>query len=278
MIIEDDGLLNDLIAQRDKLNQDISELLGNDKISLESVQDIENRVNAKPKKDKYMTGVKWLDGNLGGFSEGTYVNLAGQSFSGKTQLALKILSNIAVYRNVVLFSFEMYEDKLIKRLKHLSHVQKKNILVSQVDYSLDDIEGIIRTQANSGVRFFMIDSRMKIVVKEGDKEYQKISYMSNHLSKLCQELGIIVILINQISEEDLKHGRFSLKGSGDQFYDSDIVLFLTILENKETKEQKRWCYCKKDRDGEKLWDCDITDIPVETHIYQEDKPLNMAKI
>ena len=272
----DDDLLEDLIKRRDKLNDDIAKLVGEEQVETEIYYDLEQRVMAKPKEPKYMTGVDWLDREIGGFRSGTFVNLAGQSFSGKTSLALKILANVAEYNKAFLASLEMYENKLVDKLNHLSPTQKKNLIVSQKCFKIEELESIMRTQAKKGVKFFVLDSRMKLTVQQGEKEYQKIALLSGKLASLTQELGIIVILINQTSEEDLKNGRFSLKGSGDQFYDSDCVLFLAIAEDKKTGDEKRLCFCKKDRDNGKLWSCDITETQVQVMEYQEE--LTMEKI
>lgn len=253
----------------------LEELNPQQEIEVENALQLEERVDKKPKVPKLLTGVDWLDLETGGIKQGTFINLAGQSFAGKSQLALKIISNISEYKKTVLFSFEMYEDKLVDRLRSLSKTQKENIEVIQKSFKLEQVEAHIRRNAKQGVHFFVIDSRMKIVAGIDGKEYQQISYLSNQLSKLCQELGIIIILINQISEEDLKHGRLSLKGSGDQYYDSDMILFLYIQKEKDGTE-KRICCCEKDRDGERKWRRDITEVKPQVIEYQEN--ISMSKI
>ncbi len=84
---------------------------------------------------------------------------------------------------------------------------------------------------------------MKIEVSGNEDEYLKISMITKELSKLCQKLDIIIILINQLSESDIKNGRLSFKGSGDQQYDSDISWFYT----KDPKTSKRKLICNKNR-------------------------------
>ena len=51
-------------------------------------------------------------------------------------------------------------------------------------------------------------------------------------------------MINQISEEDLKSGRLSFKGSGDQLYDSDMALFIVV------DDDNRHLVCTKSRQDE----------------------------
>ena len=70
------------------------------------------------------------------------------------------------------------------------------------------------------------------------------------------------MLINQISEADLKDGRFSLKGSGDQMYDSDVVFFLTVKDDEKQGTTKRTIYCSKDRVNGKKWKYEIPNVHV----------------
>ena len=248
----------ELLAQLDPVQE----------MQIERYTDLEKRVALKPKVPRYETGLEWFDRHTGGIEAGTFINLAGQAFGGKTTMVLKILANISEYKETVLFSFEMYENKLVKRLQHLNDTQKHNLLIVQTQYKIEEIDAIVRKKAKDGVKFFAIDSRMKVQISIDGKEYQKIAYLSNHLSKLCQELGIIIILINQISEDNLKTGRLSLKGSGDQSYDSDMMLYIIVKKEKDG-EEKRLCICDKDRDGGKKWVEDITEPNVVVREYQE---------
>lgn len=260
-----------IIKLKERIAKDtalIAELTGASEGKIETAYDIEQRVKSKPKQPKMLTGVPWLDKRTGGIERGTFINLAGQSFSGKSTLVLNVLANISAYKKTCFFSFEMYEDKLIKKIKHLDDNVKKNINIVQKEYRLEGIDAIVRQQAKDGVVFFAIDSRMKINVGISGKEHEKISHLSNHLARLCQELGIIIILINQISEEDLKNGRMSLKGSGDQYYDSDMILFIAVRKEKGSEDERRICFCEKDRDGEKKWYEDITESKVQVIEYQ----------
>ena len=272
-------MITKLKADIKKKQAMLDELMPKDNIKVERYIDIENRVKSKPAEPKYATGVEWLDRNMrGGFTRGSFINLAGVSFSGKSTLVLKILSNIAEYNNAVLFSFEMYENILVQELKDkLNERQKANLLITQKSYNFDEIEQIIRDQAAKGVVFFAIDSKMKIRTTFEGKEYEKISRLSNELSKLTQELGIILLLINQINEEDRKNNKFGLKGSGDQQYDSDVILYINVEDDKQTKEERRVCYCSKDRLNKRKWKEDITEVQVEVKTY-EDRKIEMSQI
>ena len=217
---------------------------------VETLAEVRERVKNKPLRPKYATGIDFLDEKLGGgFSHGTFINIAGGNFTGKTHLILTILSNICRYRPVLFFSFEMYEDRIARRTQHFNRDQDRNFYIEQDVILLDRIEAIIKEKAKSGVDFVAIDSRMKIVVPGAKEEYIRNSEISRRLSKLTQETGIVLIVINQTSEQDLRSGRPSLKGSGDQAYDSDIILY--IAQGDDNGE--RVLICDKDRDNGKKW-------------------------
>lgn len=278
MTTQKDDLIRKIKERIEKDTALLAELTPSYETNIESYANLEARVLAQPRRPKYETGISWLDTNLkGGFTQGSYVNLAGQSFAGKTTLALRILKNISGYAQTVLFSFEMYENILVDELRFtLNDTEKKNLQIVQKGYDLDSIENIIRQKASEGVVFFAIDSKMKIKTNFAGKEYQQISMMSNMLSKLTQELGIILLLINQLSEEDRKSGKFGLKGSGDQQYDSDVVLFLAVEEG-EDGTKRRVCYCSKDRFNKKRWKEDVTDPAYSVEVvYQDDEDENIT--
>jgi len=153
-----------LISRIKRDTELLAELTPKDEKVIETFKELKERVSKKPKIPKYETGVEWLDRRTRGIEAGTYINLAGQSFSGKTTLALKILTNISEYKKAALFSFEMYEDKLVKELPNLTINQEKNLLIIQKQYELYEMDGTIRSLSSQGIRFFVIDSRMKVKV------------------------------------------------------------------------------------------------------------------
>jgi replicative DNA helicase len=254
-------LQNDIL-EKQKLISELNE----SHTQLETLRVVRDRVKSKGTPVKYLTGVAAIDDNMGGFSEGSFINIAGVNFSGKTTLVLNILTNIAKYNRIVFFSFEMYENLLVtNKLKdtsiddNLVLVQDKNLLI--------DIEDIIRNEfKTNGVIFFAIDSMMKIRVIEKMQDNQKASLISSTLAKLSQELGVIILLINQVALTDIREKRLEFKGSGDISYDSDVSFFITVDE----KDNSRTLHCKKDRINERIWKEDITDrqYQVKTTVYK----------
>jgi replicative DNA helicase len=221
---------------------------------LETLRKVRDRVKTKGKTIKYLTGINSIDEEMGGFSEGSFINIAGANFSGKTTLVLNVIENIAAHKRTVFFSYEMYENLLVTNKLQNTNIDD-NLVIVQDKYYLVDIETIIRAEHKKGVKFFAIDSMMKIKVTEKMQDYQKASLISGTLSKLTQELGVIILLINQVALTDIREKRLEFKGSGDISYDSDVSFFITVNED----DNSRMLHCKKDRINERIWKMDITD-------------------
>ncbi len=215
------------------------------------------KVESMPSVPRFETGVAPLDQALkGGIEVGSFVQLAGSSFAGKTHLAIEILSQVATYEKVMFFNFEMGDRRIADRLsKSLSTKESfNNMMVHNSNRELSHIVSEIKTATSKGIKFFAIDSKMKIEVSEEKDDYKKFSLISATLSKLTQELDIIIFLINQISEEDDKTGRMAFKGSGDQLYDTDLALFYLVEKDDLTH---RILKCRKNRQDENNFTLDL---------------------
>lgn len=214
-------------------------------------------VESKPKVPRYSTGIAPLDRELnGGIEVGSLVQFGGQSGAGKTHMTLEILTGVATHSKAVFFNFEMGDTRIATKLSKLIQTdeQKRNLYIDNTSRQLDTLVSQILIHSRSGVKFFVIDSKMKIEVGGNEAEYQKISRITKTLSKISQQEEIIIFLINQISEEDLKNGRLAFKGSGDQQYDSDISLFYIKDDDDDTMRRLR---CNKNRQDEHLFYIDL---------------------
>lgn len=242
-----------LLTEKSEIEAQLAEidgLMGETNYTIETAAELDERVKTKPKAPVIMTGIGVIDNNMDGLRLGTYINIAGEAGAGKTTLLLKILTNLSEGHKVLFFSFEMYEDRLMRFIKKLTsnYLSYKNLLIEQKHRNIDDIEKIITQQSKEGVRVFVIDSIMKLESR-GEGINEKRSNISAVLAKLTQQLGIIIILINQISKGDLKEGRVDFKGSGDVAYDSDVNFFINIRRDNNGSVTGRMLSCAKNRDG-----------------------------
>lgn len=212
------------------------------------------KVDSMPKLPKFETGMSKIDASFGGgFETGLFINLAGESGAGKTTLLLHLLANLSNGRRTVFFNFEMGDRLFVKKLKELNLNDKQldNLTIDSDTNNLQDLIMEIEIYAEEGVKFFAIDSKMKIVNTHGDNEVQQISNMSKELARLSARKDITICLINQMNEADIQNKRLAFKGSGDQKYDSDIALFLV----KEGEQRK--LICTKNRMNDRLFSIDI---------------------
>ena len=207
---------------------------------------LREKVRSTPRPPKYETGIAPLDRELdGGIELGTFVLLGGESFVGKTHLTTEILTNVAKHKNAVFYNFEMGEHRIVDKLEKIitEEPQWDNLIINEEDRELRALSADIKIRASSGIKYFVIDSKMKIDVAGDIPEYMKNSAISKELSKVAQKCDIIIMLINQMNEDDIKHQRLAFKGSGDQQYDSDLSLFYV----KDQKTNERTLICNKNR-------------------------------
>lgn len=221
------------------------------------------RAKNRKHKPKYSTGIERLDYHLdGGFETGVFINISGESFAGKTELCLNIVANMSNSKKVGWFNFEMGEKLFSKRLIRLTmnDSQLDNFYIDEESRNIDVLLREMELLIEDGFFCFCIDSKMKINGAKGKEDHQKYSDISTRLSEFAQTKDVIILFINQMNEDDIKNKRLALKGSGDQKYDSDIVLFMTLEDDKNNmkiEDRKRYLVCTKNRQTEKTFKIEI---------------------
>jgi len=244
-----------------------------------TLREFEKMVDAKGNAVKRATGIELIDEVFdGGFEEGMFINLVGESGAGKSTIALEILLNIAEFNKSVFIGLEMGDKLTLKKIRQygIRESHRDNLIIDIHSRDIEIVKREVSLYANDGVKFFVIDSKMKLESSMKADEYKKISYISGEISKLTQQLGIIVILINQISEENLKHNRVSLKGSGDQIYDSDIVLVYKKAKDLTKREMLVYKNRQNNKEGitihtELKNNRTVSTAKAEEREYKEDK-------
>lgn len=242
-----------------------------------SARELRDKVNSMKPAIRYETGVYLLDEKLkGGFEVGSLIQLGGVSGAGKTTLFLDIVANIAKYSKSIFFNFEMGDRRIVKRLtsKLKENQQWDNLHINSDTRNVDDLIMEITILADEGVKFFAVDSRMKLNLSGSEAEYQKIAKMSEKLSECAIKNDIIILMINQISEENIKNKRLSFKGSGDQMYHTDMALFIVINE-----DDSRTLICPKNRQDEFTFKIDLAKPIYEFTVeYQETENKNKIEM
>lgn len=253
----------DLIDEKDK-----SKNLGM------SAREFMGYVDNLPVVPKYSTGIDKIDNCFnGGFESGMFINLAGQSFAGKTTLALNIIANISQGRKAAWFNFEMGDRLMARKLKelNLSENQLDNLYIESISNNIDNLINEMSLLVEQGYKFFGVDSSMKIEGAKGQQEYLKLGYISDKLSKFCARKDATVIFINQMSEENIDAKKLKFKGSGNTIYDSDIALFLVLDGNEHlpVEQRERFLICNKNRQNEKTFNIPISQREYKPSVVQE---------
>lgn len=231
------------------------------------------------------TGLPLLDNALhGGIELHQLVHIGGESGAGKTMLTLQILNNVACYFGSLFLSFEMPRWKMAKRMKMFEKESKgfHNYFITDSGRDIMEVKRTIKKWVSKhNIKFVVIDSEMKITHKsfKGDNEPNKIGEIQAELAQMCQELGIVIFLITQLSKSDIRNKTMSGLGSVKSDYEADMKLL--ILKDDKV-ENKRYVEIKKNRQDIKEYKTEFyidtqklifTDTPVAVTVYEyvEDK-------
>jgi replicative DNA helicase len=238
---------------------------------------------------KIETGLPLLDNALnGGIELHQLVHIGGESGAGKTMLTLQILNNVAAYFGSLFLSFEMPRWKMAKRMKKFEKESKgfHNYFITDSGRDISEIKRTIKKWvAKHDIKFVVIDSEMKITHRsfQGDSEPNRIGEVQAELAQLCQELGLVIFLITQLSKSDIRNKTMSGLGSVKSDYEADMKL-LILKDDKQ--ENKRYVEIKKNRQDVKEYKTEFyidtqnlvfTDTPIPVTVYEfvEDKKVEI---
>jgi len=231
------------------------------------------------------TGLPLLDNALhGGIELHQLVHIGGESGAGKTMLTLQILNNVASYFGSLFLSFEMPRWKMAKRMKKFEKDSCgfHNYFITDSGRDISEVKRTIKKWvAKHNIKFVVIDSEMKITHRlfKGDNEPNRIGEVQAELAQMCQELGIVIFLITQLSKSDIRNKTMSGLGSVKSDYEADMKLL--ILKDDKI-ENKRYVEIKKNRQDVKEYKTEFyidtqklifTDSPTAVTVYEyvEDK-------
>jgi len=206
---------------------------------------------------KYKLGISVIDDeflNGQGVTDNALIVLGADSGVGKTSLAFMIISSMIKQELPTHFiSLEMGDKQLYNeispseknKLKHILNSEHADLLT--IDFysrEIAELETTIQIMASNGTKVFVIDSYMNVFV--GEAEYQKMEMLSDMLETLKRELGVLFILIAQISKSDSVNEVYEFKGGTQLKYRCDLALFIQKLDGEE-ESTKRHIHCDKNR-------------------------------
>lgn len=206
------------------------------------------------------SGFIGLDQKIGGFNEGYLVILAGRPSMGKTTFSLCLAKQIAKQYPICYFSLEMSSKQIVSkiignvmdihlgRIKHnevsdkeLQNITDKRQDIDNLQFYLDypkkglTLQGLrakikLQVQQNK-TKVFFIDhlGKLKFEGKSWSKN-DEISQITNTLKNLATELGVVIVVLSQLSRAveqrlDKRPQLSDLRDSGSIEQDADIVMF-----------------------------------------------------
>lgn len=218
------------------------------------------------------TDYKNLDNILGGMEKGNLVIIGGRPSMGKTTLAINIASNIAFMGSVMVFSLEMKDSQLVKKiLSSKTQVEiskfkggkptendltKVNGFIDTLkDYNLaiDDSSSLTVAEFRAKCKKRKIMKGLDVVLidylqlmsggRKFENRMQEVSYISRAIKQVAKDLNLLIIAVSQLSRatESMKDKRpklSDLRESGQIEQDADVVMLVYRDEyyNKKTKQ------------------------------------------
>jgi replicative DNA helicase len=226
--------------------------------------------------DGLQTGYRKLDDCTTGLKSGQLVIIAARPGLGKTSLAINIAYNLAVkeQKNVIIFSFEMSSDDLIRRMiavgsrvplqkirmgridakdksdlmRAAGQLSETNISIDTADNNVFDMRAKTRAKMNElrkngkNLDLVIIDYMQLVKPNENVPREQQISQISRGFKTMAMELGIPVIALSQLNREVEKREKSPDKTSPPRLSDlreSGAIeqdADLVIFIHKESKE------------------------------------------
>lgn len=216
------------------------------------------------------SGYTDLDELTQGFQKSELIILGARPSIGKTALAICMLINISVVKNIPagFFSLEMSGNSIAQRIYsiygNISNQKLRKSMLSKQD--LSSIENItnqiskcplyvcdtpniklfdLKTTARKmkalyDIKIIFIDYVGLIVPDELESHprHEQVSFISRNLKSLCRELQIPIVLLSQVTRdtEGKAPTLANLRESGSLEQDADVVLFLHRDRHTKNKE------------------------------------------
>ncbi len=225
----------------------------------DTIKIIDDRYKKKGDYTGIPSGFDDLDNMTSGFQNGEMIIVGARPSMGKTALALSMMQNIAIRKEIPcgFFSLEMSAVQIGQRLlSQVSgvHANKlRNGLIKQSDFqslqvaagqcynaplyicdtpnmSLIDVRAQARRmKANNDVKIIFIDYIGLIGSEHEDAPvYEQQAAISKSLKSLARELNIPIVVLCQVSRdaEGNEPTLANLRGSGSIEQDADMVMFI----------------------------------------------------
>lgn len=131
--------------------------------------------------------------------------ISGEADAGKTALGIQMLKHISKSEPVLFFAFEFTLRKFISAQREIEGQdwRNDNLLIEVENNDLDMVAyHIKKANKENGVRFFLIDSQMRLTCDIEGNEEKSETFKFFTLATLARKLEIVIVLIVQTSKKD----------------------------------------------------------------------------
>lgn len=176
----------------------------------------QDEYNNKPKMPSFSTGISYFDECLrGGLELGQLMILGGDAEAGKTTFALQVFEFLAKKHKVCFFCFEFTIDGYLKTKAQNRGLKYplENMIIINDGYHINEVAQNVKNLVKQGVKFFLIDSQMRLTNSGGRNIEEEESSKFSILARLCHSLNIFICLIIQTAKGDRFNPSNSKKGA-----------------------------------------------------------------
>lgn len=230
-----------------------------------------------PEARLFKTEIPFLDNCFGGgLALGQLMLVFGEPEAGKTMFSLQVLENLSFKTKVCFFCFEFTINDYLKRRAKSNFVKPENFLIINDGYELEEIARNITNLAKEGVKFFLIDSQMRVTNQGGRNSEEEESQKFSTLAKLCHSLNLFILFICQNSKTDKDNPLGSKKGG----HEASIIVHIERVKperedieqrNQEFDEKARIFKVKKNKQNGKHYKDRILFDKEQLRFYEEEQ-------
>jgi len=216
--------------KREASSEDVDDLLQ------EKDEEFSKRELPIGKLNQLLTNQKETELNLDGgvVDSGFLAQLIGQSGAGKSTLALSIYVGLSNYVKVSWLDYERGRTDFKRELRMVLARTKNKYNTKNMRYldgfsASDELEFIaeeITLLAYTGVRQFILDSFMAIMINGENDSASWAKAVALRLQSLAKELNVGIWVINQVNAKDEEAGRRQPAWGLASRYASDYMFFI----------------------------------------------------
>jgi len=231
------------------------------------------------------SGISGIDNIVKGFKEGEYITIAARPGAGKTSIMCQMISNTSKHKRVAYFSAEMSVNLITNKIlacetgidseilgtvsnnnhEFLSAQQKDMIAIKAELISNRVIKGIdtpnihinaliekaIELHRDYKTEIFFGDYIQLFKTDVTENRAEQIAYITKSIKGLARKLKVPFVALAQLNRgaEETRPNFSHLKSSGSIEEDSDTVIFLNSVDDKNKNVSMTEIIVAKNRNG-----------------------------